>query len=107
MPVPPVLIVAPPEIVEPRGAAALKFEGASAKARGLAKAYEDVAVQHACAFFNSGAVVSTSRVDGVHLDRDAHDKLGHALTHPVGELVAGGRAGMARKKGLENPAGQG
>jgi lysophospholipase L1-like esterase len=39
MPVPPILIIAPPPFDEPRGPIAAKFTGAAAKAAGLADAY--------------------------------------------------------------------
>lgn len=86
MPVPPILVVAPPEFGEPRGAATLKFAGAGAKAVGLAEAYEDVAQQLECAFFDAGSVVSSSQLDGVHLDRGAHHELGQALARVVAAL---------------------
>jgi lysophospholipase L1-like esterase len=43
MPVPRILIVAPPAIQEPKGAIAPKFEGAQKKCVGLAAAYAEVA----------------------------------------------------------------
>jgi lysophospholipase L1-like esterase len=83
--VPPILVAAPPEFGEPRGAAAEKVKGARAKAIGLAEAYAEVASQHGCTFFAAGNVVYSSQVDGVHLDSEAHRKLGLALARVVGE----------------------
>jgi lysophospholipase L1-like esterase len=87
MPAPKILIVAPPEIHEAKGAMALKFEGARAKCAGLAATYAAVARELECAFFDAGAVTTTSRIDGVHLDADQHELVGEALAVVVGPLL--------------------
>jgi lysophospholipase L1-like esterase len=86
MPVPPVLIVAPPPILVPRGPIAAKFTGAADKAVGLADAYRAVASDLSCAFFDAGSVTPASIVDGIHLDADQHRTLGVALARFVGSL---------------------
>jgi lysophospholipase L1-like esterase len=88
MPIPQVLIVAPPPIQNPRGPIALKFLGAETKCAGLADAYRAVAAEVGCAFFDSGSVTSASRVDGVHLDADQHRTLGEALVDVVHPLIS-------------------
>lgn len=79
MPIPPILIVAPPPIETPRGPIAAKFTHAAEKSRGLAEAYEQTAKELDCFYFNSGAVTRASLVDGIHLDADQHHRLGKAL----------------------------
>jgi lysophospholipase L1-like esterase len=79
MPVPPVLIVAPPPIEAPRGAIAAKFSGAAEKAAGLGPAYAAIAAELRCPCFDAGGVTGASTVDGVHLDADQHIRLGQAL----------------------------
>ena len=86
MPIPPVLIVAPPPIDTPRGPVAAKFQDAAAKCRGLAQAYEEVATELNCYFFDSGSVTDASTVDGVHLDADQHGRLGKSLAAFVATL---------------------
>jgi lysophospholipase L1-like esterase len=86
MPVPPVLIVAPPPILVPRGPIAAKFTGAAEKAVGLADAYRAVASDLSCTFFDAGSVTPASTVDGIHLDADQHRTLGVALARFVGSL---------------------
>jgi len=88
MPVPPVLIVAPPPFDDPRGPLGPKFAGAAAKSVGLAAAFADVARELGCAFFDAATVTSASRVDGIHLDADQHARLGRALADVVRPLVA-------------------
>jgi lysophospholipase L1-like esterase len=88
MPMPPILIVAPPPIVQAKGVMASKFEDAARKSAGLADALEAVAKERDCAFFDAGAVTPTSRVDGVHLDADQHERLGMAIADVVGPLLS-------------------
>jgi lysophospholipase L1-like esterase len=83
MPVPPVLVICPPQIRSPRGNIAPKFRDAEQRCAGLAEAYMQVASGLGCHFFNASTVTTSSRVDGVHLDRDQHSKLGNALAEVV------------------------
>ena len=87
MPVPPILIVAPPPMEEPRGPIAPKFAGGASRSIGLAAAQREVAATLGCPFFDSGSVTSASRVDGVHLDADQHLTLGKALAETVMQIV--------------------
>lgn len=86
MPLPPILVVAPPPIQEAKGAIAPKFEGANHKAVGLASAIEQVANETGCAFFDAGSVTTTSTVDGVHLDENQHLALGKAMAKKVASM---------------------
>jgi lysophospholipase L1-like esterase len=87
MPVPPILVVAPPPVETPKGPLAPKFEGASVRSAGLADAYREVATTLACHFFDARSVMSASRVDGIHLDADQHRALGEALADVVRGLL--------------------
>jgi len=86
MPVPPILLIAPPPIVNPRGPLAAKFAGAADKSAGLADAYRGVASELGCHFFDAGSVTPASAVDGIHLDADQHERLGRALAAFVAGL---------------------
>ncbi len=90
MPVPPVLVVCPPPIHRPQGPVAPKFAGAEARCSGLAEAYRAVSAALACHFYDSSAVTSSSRVDGVHLDADQHLTLGQALAEVVNPILQPG-----------------
>jgi len=83
MPVPPILVIAPPLIREPKGPIAPKFRGAETRCVGLAGAYKQMAADLHCHFFDAESVTSSSVVDGVHLDSDQHAKLGKTLAEPV------------------------
>ncbi len=86
MPAPPILIVAPPPIETPRGPIAAKFAGADAKSVGLADAYRETAKELGVYFFDSATVTRASRIDGIHLDADQHERLGKALADFIGGL---------------------
>jgi lysophospholipase L1-like esterase len=87
MPVPPILIVCPPQIVKPQGAIAAKFPGAAERSAGLAQALQQVASDLDCRFFDANTVTPASVVDGVHLDADQHGKLGRALAEVVQRIL--------------------
>jgi lysophospholipase L1-like esterase len=90
MPVPSVLVVAPPAIQQPKGPIAPKFAGAPAKCVGLAAAYEQVARERDCDFVDAGRITPTSAVDGVHLDADQHRTLGVAIAQVASALLSAG-----------------
>lgn len=85
MPIPPILLIAPPPIQQPRGPIANKFAGGETKCQGLAKEYQAIAKDLGCAFFDAATVTPASRVDGIHLDKEQHQALGSAL---VSEVIA-------------------
>lgn len=87
MPSPAILIVAPPAIETPKGTIAPKFEGAEKRSRGLAEAYEAIARELGCSFFDANSVTSSSPVDGIHLDADQHRALAEALAERVATLL--------------------
>jgi lysophospholipase L1-like esterase len=87
MPVPPILIVCPPRIDQPRGIIAPKFRGAETRCGGLAEAYAQVASTLECHFFDASTVTSVSKLDGVHLDADQHERLGAALVAVVDPIL--------------------
>jgi lysophospholipase L1-like esterase len=88
MAVPPILIIAPPPIGEPRGPLARKFAGAAERSKGLAEAFRVTAEELRCHFFDAGSVTPPSRIDGIHLDVDQHALLGSALVTVVSPLLA-------------------
>jgi len=92
MPVPRVLVVAPPAMRTPQGPIAPKFEAGETKCTGLADAYRKVCEELGCDFFDAGSVVGSSAVDGVHLDAEQHLALGKALARVLENLTSLGLA---------------
>jgi lysophospholipase L1-like esterase len=86
MPIPPILVIAPPRILIPRGPIAAKFTGAAEKSAGLSEALRAVASELGCHFFDAGGITSASAVDGIHLDADQHQSLGKALARFIAAL---------------------
>lgn len=87
MPIPEILVVAPPPIGTPRGPIAPKFAGGELKCVGLADAYREACAQAGCHFFDAATVTTSSAVDGVHLDAPQHGALGRALAAAVAPLL--------------------
>ncbi|SFG45787.1 SGNH/GDSL hydrolase family protein [Neptunomonas qingdaonensis] len=83
MPVPDILIVAPPKMLSPKGPVAVKFEDAEHKCIGLADALKRVAEEQQVYFFDASDVTEASRIDGIHLDEDQHQTLGLALSEVI------------------------
>jgi lysophospholipase L1-like esterase len=87
MPVPQILVIAPPAIQTPKGPIAPKFAGGETKCVGLSAAYRLVCEEVGCHFFDAGSVIASSQVDGVHLDLEQHLILGNAVAEVVKPLV--------------------
>jgi lysophospholipase L1-like esterase len=87
MPVPDILIVAPPTITEPKGVIASKFLGAEKRCTGLALELEKIANELSVDFFNADSVIEASKIDGIHLDAGEHQKLGEALAKKLYETT--------------------
>jgi lysophospholipase L1-like esterase len=79
LPVPPILVIAPPPTRNPRGPLASKFKDAEIKCVGLADAFHEVANTLDCYFFDASTVTASSEVDGIHLDEAQHLALGRAI----------------------------
>ena len=86
MPIPPVLVIAPPPILIPKGPIAPKFTGAADKSIGLAEAYRGIATELGCPYFDAASVIAASPADGIHLDAEQHHRLGNALAGFVAAL---------------------
>ena len=79
MPVPEIMIVVPPEIIEPKGVIANKFQGAERRCVGLSTELEKTAKEQSTLFFDAATVTEASTIDGIHLDEDQHCRLGEAI----------------------------
>ena len=83
MPIPEILIVAPPKIIEPKGVIANKFQGAEKRCIGLSMELEKIAKEQSTMFFDTASVTEASTVDGIHLDEDQHYLLGEAIASVI------------------------
>ncbi|MFL0801190.1 MAG: SGNH/GDSL hydrolase family protein [Agarilytica sp.] len=87
IPVPQIMVVAPPKIIKPKGAIANKFANAEKRGVGLAQELETVANELSVFYFDSNTVTSASEVDGIHLDEGQHQALGKAIAHEVQQKI--------------------
>jgi len=55
------------------------FTGGVEKSKKLAPYYQKVAQKYGCLFFDAGSVIQSSKLDGLHFDREDHKKLGKAV----------------------------
>ena len=83
MPIPEILVVAPPMINKPMGAISHKFKHAEKRCSNLTKELEKISEQNAVHFYDSNTVISASKVDGIHLDAEDHLILGKAIAEKV------------------------
>lgn len=83
MPIPDIMIIAPPPIIEPKGSIANKFEGAETRCVGLADELQNIAQTYNTYYFNAAEVTSASIHDGIHLDEDQHQVLGKAVANKL------------------------
>ena len=77
-----VIVVAPPPILEV-GCLAEMFAGGAVKSQGLASAIRDMAGRMGVGFFDAGAVIAVSAVDGIHYEAEAQVALGVAMADVV------------------------
>ena len=83
---PQALLVCPPPVGR-LAQLADEFEGAAEKSRDLGHRYAAAAEARSCPFIDAGAHVTSSDVDGIHLDAPEHDRLGVVIAHRVRQLV--------------------
>jgi lysophospholipase L1-like esterase len=84
---PQVLLLAPPPVAKLTSFAEM-FEGAEAKSRRFAEHYARVAQERGCAFLDTGRVIVSSDLDGIHLEASEQAKLGRVVAARVRELLA-------------------
>ncbi len=87
LPIPQIMVVAPPKIVKPKGAIANKFLNAEQRSIGLAQELEMVAKEHSVFYFDANTVITASEIDGIHLDEAQHQVLGKALADEVKQKI--------------------
>ena len=84
---PEVLLVSPPPVGELTDYVEM-FEGAGEKSVKFAGYYEQFAEQQGCHFLDASGVISSSDVDGIHLEAGEHRKLGEAVAESIVRIFA-------------------
>lgn len=83
---PRIVLVAPPRTGK-LNEFALSFAGARKKSKHFAAFYKQVAEAHGCDFLDANAIISSSPIDGIHLDEDSHQALGRAIAECVLKIM--------------------
>ena len=86
--VPKMLVVSPPPILEV-GCLAEMFAGGAEKSQHLAPALAAMAARRGILFFDAGAHIGVSPLDGIHYEAADQATLGLALAAAVGEIFGG------------------
>ena len=82
----PVFLVSPPVVYE-AGMFEEMFEGARQKSKCFADNIARVASRHDAHFIDASPSIDSSKIDGIHLDKDAHQALGHLIHHAISRYV--------------------
>ena len=83
---PEVLLVAPPPFAD-LGEFAEMFGGGKEKSMQLSRHFRLVAEERGCALLDAASVISSSQLDGIHLDRAEQRKLGLAIAERVRKML--------------------
>ena len=83
---PKLLLLAPPPLAKLTDLAEM-FADAAEKSQMFGHHYEQVATELGCAFLNTAAIVTSSNLDGIHLDALEHTKLGESVAQKVLQLL--------------------
>jgi lysophospholipase L1-like esterase len=82
---PPILMIAPPPILEVDWLGEM-FAGGAAKSQELGARLAEVATRCRASFLDAGQLVESSAVDGIHLEAESHRVLGMAISREVEAL---------------------
>lgn len=84
---PEIIVVAPPNIIAPKGEAADIFANAIEKMQKFHHEYQKVATRQGCSFLNAAGILSPSEIDGVHLEQEANITLARVLEPLVSKTL--------------------
>jgi len=87
MPIPDIMLVAPPAIIKPKGVIANKFKDSELRSKGFADELKIISELHSTYYFDANSVTNASDIDGIHLDEDQHLQLGNAIAESVANTV--------------------
>lgn len=87
---PRVLVICPPPFASKLPNHADMFAGAIPKSKEMAPHFARVAAEKGAHFLDAGKVIKSSKVDGFHLDPDAHAALGKAVAAAIPKMKVAG-----------------
>jgi lysophospholipase L1-like esterase len=85
---PALLLLAPPPLAAVSATAfGGIFKGGEEKSRELGNLYKEAARLRGCSFLDTGALIRSSDIDGIHLGEKDHQALGQAVAREVRRLA--------------------
>jgi lysophospholipase L1-like esterase len=83
---PKVLLLIPPPLGE-KAESSDMFEGGREKSLKFPRYFKEIAKQYRCEVLDTGTVIKSSDIDGVHFEKDEHRKLGEAVANIVKKML--------------------
>ena len=83
---PKVLLLVPPPLGKSNGNEEM-FEGGQEKSRKFSQHFKTITDMYGCALFDTSAVIKSGDIDGIHLDKAAHQQLGKAVAGEVKRIL--------------------
>jgi hypothetical protein len=86
---PKILLITPPPTgpLKPGSVFEYMFKGSEETSKYLAKHYATVAGWYGIPVIDAGQYIASSQHDGIHLDLDAHEKLGQVVAEEVKKIL--------------------
>ncbi|MGY0217474.1 GDSL-type esterase/lipase family protein [Endozoicomonadaceae bacterium StTr2] len=88
---PQLLIIAPPVVSELGGEMKAYFPGAVEKSAEFAEYYVDTAEELKAHYLDAAEFAAADPSEGVHLNQEAHQNLGHAVADKISVIFSGGK----------------
>ena len=95
--VPEILLIAPPMLGSMSRIMGLFYKGGEKTAKALPEAYKIIADSSGCRFLDASKYVKASKVDGVHLDPEAHRILAMEIKKIIVPILEGEKQQSKRK----------
>ncbi len=95
---PEILLIAPPMLGRMSRIMELFYKGGENTAKALPKAYKIIADSSGCRFLDASKYVKASKVDGVHLDPEAHRVLAMEIKKIIVPILQGDKRGKKKTR---------
>lgn len=82
---PEVLLITPPPVIKITALSEM-FKGSEEKSKEFSKYYKMVSDELKCRFLDAGKIIVSSELDGIHFEKEEHQKLGRAVGRMVKEI---------------------
>lgn len=83
-----IIVICPPKIIRPKNGLYPEFVNGPEISTELPILYEAISIKEGCSYLNSGSIIETSPVDGIHISRESHSKLALAIKEKVVSLFS-------------------